>query len=1288
MSSRGLSFNRQRKESGLRTKWLWFYVFIFLPVYFIINALLTAAQIQMFAESSTGIWARLSNLIWLLYFVAILIVCAWTFAEALSLSRRAHLLIQVSFWSLFGYVLVSALITVAQGRSYDLFIESTLGIIVFMLWCFPNHNYFRRRKEIFGAPPAPEQIRAEVSENLNTRMREPETLPGSPLTGAVASAAEAVLEPSAGSPKSFVLADGHPTPNPSRHNNFPDEHRSGFELELRRLRGAGLITEETLIQVLSAHRQLNVTLTQKAESEKAAREAAAAQNAAQAAQTRRVLSKQELRDRNITLVLVLGVLFVMLAGTIFATSNWSLFSSALKTALILLVAVLFFSVSLLAEKKLHIEKTSFAFWVLGALFVPVIFLSIGYFELFGKWLSLQGDGKYVLGLISMAASALVYGYSTLKFNNRIFAWMTLTAVSLGAGFAIASLRLGVDRFYLGIALINGLFVLAGLGQKVPVVLQSFHKELHRFVPVNLSISSALMLVVFEEPRFQGINLLMASVLFTVMVFTRWEKEYSIPAGLLLMAGLYQFVEHSGLRSLDLILFSVTGFAFLGLSLASGQRDALQRLYRALSAAAALITFIYIQLTSLTLLEARPSWTALAGLVLITLNALVLAVKTGERPYAWAFPVLLTSVAHQGYDLIHLSNAAYLYAGHMGGFGAAMFLLLYAFNPWKAIQRVRGSSGVVAVMVMGLSYLMAVWEGHWLTGILVLGALIGLLTLTYFRQKRQLTPVSASISTPQTANVPRVPQVPHLSQALQISQRTPGSLSPRITTVLSWSLPVLTMIELLTVYRLIDPQLVLSTSKGGYSLELHSALATLVLFLMAVSLKRFERQLTTTFFWIAHVLFPAAILLLLQDYGDFPPVFTAAVLIYLYSFRMFEIKQVEPSALQPQSQTVLSCAFLYSAYISGGLTVMSLFNALKLNPNWNGFVLPVFSLILFIIWHFLKGPIQRWTLWFLIPSAWLGAAMLAARPASELTHFSGVVISLVTALYLMRRSDLEGFSLVALLPLFLSAESLNRGAFYGQHTTMLAFLAVLTALLALAGNRLLKQLYVVAPTAPAPENTSHRSLRGFGTLDGYTLNALLMILLSQTVLTDMSNPGWLRLLPPLELTALLFMQRGRAGSGLGRRIANTLWFISLLLPYWITLDLLQPSKQFLTELRLLPLLPMVTVLTPWQWKAYDRILRWIEAAVLVLIALTLFVEILSYDLLTDALILGVLSLVALFYGMQGHRRDYFFTGAAALLANAIFQTRGFWQSLPWWAYLLMAGLTLIGIASYNELKARR
>jgi hypothetical protein len=95
----------------------------------------------------------------------------------------------------------------------------------------------------------------------------------------------------------------------------------------------------------------------------------------------------------------------------------------------------------------------------------------------------------------------------------------------------------------------------------------------------------------------------------------------------------------------------------------------------------------------------------------------------------------------------------------------------------------------------------------------------------------------------------------------------------------------------------------------------------------------------------------------------------------------------------------------------------------------------------------------------------------------------------------------------------------------------------------------------------------------------------------------------------------------------------------------------------------------------------------EIAVLLFIFAVLFRDILAYDYLADALIMGVLSIGLLFAGMQLHKKQYFAIGSGALVINGIIQTREFWQSLPWWAYLLIAGLILIGIASYNEVKKR-
>ena len=57
-------------------------------------------------------------------------------------------------------------------------------------------------------------------------------------------------------------------------------------------------------------------------------------------------------------------------------------------------------------------------------------------------------------------------------------------------------------------------------------------------------------------------------------------------------------------------------------------------------------------------------------------------------------------------------------------------------------------------------------------------------------------------------------------------------------------------------------------------------------------------------------------------------------------------------------------------------------------------------------------------------------------------------------------------------------------------------------------------------------------------------------------------------------------------------------------------------------------------------------------------------------------------------MRYQIKDYFLVGIGTLLFNLIYQTRPFWGNLPWWAYLLFAGLLFITIASYNEWKKQQ
>lgn len=77
------------------------------------------------------------------------------------------------------------------------------------------------------------------------------------------------------------------------------------------------------------------------------------------------------------------------------------------------------------EKKLKIIKTSFAFWILENLFLPVILLSVSLFKLLGTYLSVGGEGRYIYGIISCAICLIFFGYSIRKYKNSAFTWITL-----------------------------------------------------------------------------------------------------------------------------------------------------------------------------------------------------------------------------------------------------------------------------------------------------------------------------------------------------------------------------------------------------------------------------------------------------------------------------------------------------------------------------------------------------------------------------------------------------------------------------------------------------------------------------------------------------------------------------------------------------------------------------------------------------------------------------------------------------------------------------------------------
>ncbi len=94
-------------------------------------------------------------------------------------------------------------------------------------------------------------------------------------------------------------------------------------------------------------------------------------------------SSEQIRERNITWLLSMGVVFLLFSGLVVATTTWDQMGALMKVLTLLGVSLFFLGLSIISDKFLKIDKTAFAFLTLGSLLLPIGILAIGYFGLLG-----------------------------------------------------------------------------------------------------------------------------------------------------------------------------------------------------------------------------------------------------------------------------------------------------------------------------------------------------------------------------------------------------------------------------------------------------------------------------------------------------------------------------------------------------------------------------------------------------------------------------------------------------------------------------------------------------------------------------------------------------------------------------------------------------------------------------------------------------------------------------------------------------------------------------------------
>ena len=96
------------------------------------------------------------------------------------------------------------------------------------------------------------------------------------------------------------------------------------------------------------------------------------------------------------IMLLIGSALVVLSGMIFSIAKWISMTEWQRTGVIALAAAFFFGVSAIAGKKLKLQNTGMAFYLLGSVFSAITFVTMGYFGLLGESLSVGGRCFWLL----------------------------------------------------------------------------------------------------------------------------------------------------------------------------------------------------------------------------------------------------------------------------------------------------------------------------------------------------------------------------------------------------------------------------------------------------------------------------------------------------------------------------------------------------------------------------------------------------------------------------------------------------------------------------------------------------------------------------------------------------------------------------------------------------------------------------------------------------------------------------------------------------------------------------
>lgn len=146
------------------------------------------------------------------------------------------------------------------------------------------------------------------------------------------------------------------------------------------------------------------------------------------------------------IMFIIGTVFIVLSGIAFGCAGWVNTSPAGRVFIMFAVSGVMYGAGVVFRKLLKLDGTASAFGVIGIILLAVTNITAGYYELFGEWLSVNGDGCCMLYAVSALIVAGASFFQSKLSDLTAFKYLSCMSLTATVIFLAGQIADGYDTF--------------------------------------------------------------------------------------------------------------------------------------------------------------------------------------------------------------------------------------------------------------------------------------------------------------------------------------------------------------------------------------------------------------------------------------------------------------------------------------------------------------------------------------------------------------------------------------------------------------------------------------------------------------------------------------------------------------------------------------------------------------------------------------------------------------------------------------------------------------------------